>query len=142
MVNWVDFMKLLKRAFRIYPYEFNATTGQWEKKTKAGTSSITVSATIASATPATLATITANFKGIVTYLYIDVEGTTDDFVMRENATTTVFTVLAGGNRTVDQAAPQDGAILELAAGVVDIATGATDQGTITMTYHEERITPS
>ena len=103
---------------------YNKDLGVWDKDDgHPGYSGlITAYATAVDETQVTLATITTGYKAYVKFMMITLDGFLDGFVMRENATTTKLVLPKGvdnpvilGNGT--------GIVMEIAEGVLDIATG-------------------
>lgn len=137
-------------------YEYNSDIGEWVKSESPGSGLTTVEATVSGNTTTTLATITANYKGVATYLKINYGGNNDaapnaDFTLLENTSTTRINipqeaaVMLNGSQGVDIEAigSLKAPVLELAAGAIVIKTAhANDHARVTLTYKEELVTPN
>ena len=130
-------IEFFRRAFIFYRNKFNRDTGEMEFEETAGSATATeqFAGSVGTGAIETIATITEGFKGLVTFLYVDVTSSTDDFVLQENGdqltggVDRVRILAAATERKIEATAGSlEAPVLELAAGDVDIFLDAASPG--------------
>jgi len=132
-----ELLRMFSTAGKAYPYRYNSQTGQWEKITTEGDGLLTVHKEQSSGTVDTIMSVTSGKKALVTSLIVDITGTTDACIIKENSTTVILKIIGGASsRYINMTGSLEAPVMIIAAGACTIGATGTDTANITMTYKE------